>query len=239
MRLIHATTLEIYEFLNEAQIPPFAILSHTWGEEECTLQQMQDPIASLVSRRKGYKKIQLCCEQALKDGLGWAWIDTYAPLWPNPWYRKLTGSRSCCIDKTSTAELSEAINSMFRWYREATLCYAYLADVTEVSQIENSRWFTRGWTLQELVAPATVWFYTLDWKYLGSKLDLQSEIRYITGIDTEVLTTGELEMVSIARRMSWAAKRQTTRIEDQAYSLMGIFDVSMSQTPGRNHEDVR
>jgi hypothetical protein len=140
---------------------------------------------------------------------------------------QLIGSRSCCIDKTSTAELSEAINSMFRWYREATVCYAYLADVTEASQIKSSRWFTRGWTLQELVAPATVWFYALDWKYLGSKLDLQSEIRYITGIDTEVLTTGELEMVSIARRMSWAAKRQTTRIEDQAYSLMGIFDVNM------------
>jgi hypothetical protein len=116
---------------------------------------------------------------------------------------------------------------MFRWYREATVCYAYLTDVTEVSQIENSRWFTRGWTLQELVAPATVRFYTLDWRYLGSKISLQSDIRRITGIYAKILTTGELDSVSIARRMSWAAKRQTTRIEDRAYSLMGIFDVNM------------
>jgi hypothetical protein len=84
MRLIHATTLKIHEFLNEAQIPPFAILSHTWEEEECTLQQMQDPVASLVSQRRGYKKIQLCCKQALKDGYVWAWIDTYEPSWSLP-----------------------------------------------------------------------------------------------------------------------------------------------------------
>jgi hypothetical protein len=116
---------------------------------------------------------------------------------------------------------------MFRWYHEATVCYAYLTDVTEASQLGNSRWFRRGWTLQELVAPDTVWFFTLDWQYLGSKVDLQSEVQLITGIDTEVLTTGKLETVSIARRMSWAAKRQTTRIKDQAYSLMGIFDVNM------------
>jgi hypothetical protein len=80
MRLIHATTLEIHEFLNESQIPPFAILSHTWEEDECTLQQMEDAVASVVSHRKGFKKIQLCCKQALKDALEWAWIDTYAHL---------------------------------------------------------------------------------------------------------------------------------------------------------------
>jgi hypothetical protein len=83
MRLIHTTALDIHEFLNEAQIPPFAILSHTWEEDECTLKEMQDPVASLVSRRKGYRKIQLCCKQALKDGLEWVWIDTYAPLRSN------------------------------------------------------------------------------------------------------------------------------------------------------------
>jgi hypothetical protein len=140
---------------------------------------------------------------------------------------QLTSSNSCCIDKTSTAELSEAINSMFRWYREARVCYAYLADVQEATQLADSRWFTRGWTLQELVAPSTVWFYTVDWQYLGSKVDLQLELQRVTGIDTGVLTDGVLEKVSIAGRMSWAAKRQTTRIEDRAYSLMGIFDVNM------------
>jgi hypothetical protein len=140
---------------------------------------------------------------------------------------QLTSTNSCCIDKTSTAELSEAINSMFRWYREARVCYAYLTDVQEATQLADSRWFTRGWTLQELVAPSTVWFYTRNWQYLGSKVELQQEIQRITDIETKVLTDGVLETVGIARRMSWAAKRQTTRIEDLAYSLMGIFDINM------------
>lgn len=209
MRLINARTLEIVEFLSEGQGPPFVILSHTWEDEECTLQQMQASDDISVVRRKGYKKIQSCCEQALKDGFEWAWIDT------------------CCIDKMSTAELSEAINSMFRWYRTAQICYAFLADVHNVTQLANSRWFKRGWTLQELVAPSTVWFYDSSWRYLGSKDDLQKELEEITSIDTDVLTKGTIETISIARRMSWAAKRQTTRIEDQAYSLLGIFDVNM------------
>lgn len=185
------------------------ILSHTWEDEECTLQQMQASSEASVLGRKGYKKIQSCCKQALKDGFEWAWIDT------------------CCIDKTSTAELSEAINSMFRWYRIAQICYAFLADVHDATRLANSRWFTRGWTLQELVAPSTVWFYDYNWQYLGSKDDLQKELEDITSIDTDVLTRGTIETISIARRMSWAAKRQTTRIEDQAYCLLGIFDVNM------------
>jgi hypothetical protein len=134
---------------------------------------------------------------------------------------------SCCIDKTSTAELSEAINSMFRWYRKANICYAYMADVHETTQLAHSRWFTRGWTLQELVAPAIVWFYDSSWKYLGSKRELESVLVKITSIDADVLMHGNFEAVSIARRMSWAAKRQTSRIEDQAYCLLGIFDVNM------------
>lgn len=144
---------------------------------------------------------------------------------------------SCCIDKTSTAELSEAINSMFRWYGKAAVCYAYLSDVKDATQLAESRWFTRGWTLQELVAPRTVWFFNSSWRYFGSKRDLRREIQEITSIDETVLTglvfvdglleDGVLGDVSIARRMSWAAKRQTTRLEDRAYSLLGIFDVNM------------
>ncbi|KAH7092478.1 heterokaryon incompatibility protein-domain-containing protein [Paraphoma chrysanthemicola] len=209
MRLLDATTLLVHEFFNEAEIPPYAILSHTWEEEECTLQQTQSLGQFELSKRKGYKKIQLCCEQALRDGLNWAWVDT------------------CCIDKTSTAELSEAINSMFRWYRNAVVCYAYLTDVEIVDQFGSSRWFTRGWTLQELVAPYALNFYNKHWKNLGSKLELHQLLQQTTGIDTQVLTTGELDQVCVAQKMSWAATRQTTRTEDLAYSLLGIFSVNM------------
>ncbi|KAH5280559.1 hypothetical protein HBI72_021710 [Parastagonospora nodorum] len=221
MRLINARTLEIVEFLSEGQIPPFVILSHTWEDEECTLQQMQASSHTEIYRRKGYKKIQSCCKQALKDGFEWAWIDT------------------CCIDKTSTAELSEAINSMFRWYRIAQICYAFLADVHDVTRLASSRWFTRGWTLQELVAPSTLWFYDFNWQFLGSKDDLRKELEKITSIDIDVLANGSIESISIARRMSWAAKRQTTRIEDQAYSLLGIFDVNMPLLYGEGKKAFR
>ncbi|KAH3987156.1 hypothetical protein HBH64_013200 [Parastagonospora nodorum] len=221
MRLINARTLEIVEFLSEGQIPSFVILSHTWEDEECTLQQMRTPDHTEIYRRKGYKKIQSCCKQALKDGFEWAWIDT------------------CCIDKTSTAELSEAINSMFRWYRKARACYAFLADLHEITQLASSRWFTRGWTLQELVAPSTVWFYDSNWEFLGSKEDLRKELEEITGIDIDVLANGSIGSISIARRMSWAAKRQTTRIEDQAYSLLGIFDVNMPLLYGEGKKAFR
>ncbi|PMD31841.1 HET-domain-containing protein, partial [Hyaloscypha variabilis F] len=186
--------------------PAFAILSHTWGDQECSLQNIDDPEGK---SRTGYMKINNCCEQALKDGLEWAWIDT------------------CCIDKTSSAELSEAINSMFRFYRNAAICYAYLSDVTDLSELEKSRWFTRGWTLQELVAPKEVLFYSSTWTLLGSKLEISDRVSKITNIDTQVLATGAFHHINIAGRMSWAAGRQTTRVEDLAYCLMGIFDINM------------
>jgi hypothetical protein len=223
MRLINATTFKVHEFLSDGNIPPYAILSHTWGDDECTLQQMDDPN---VTKRKGYKKIQLCCEQALKDGPQWAWVDTYVvrKFKFNP---SSLAFFSCCIDKTSTAELSEAINSMFRWYRQASVCYAYLSDVTEVTGISRSRWFTRGWTLQELVAPAIVRFYNSTWQCLGSKLGLREEIQEITNVEKDILSHGNIDTVCVARKMSWASNRQTTRVEDLAYCLMGIFNVNM------------
>jgi hypothetical protein len=225
MRLINATTLKVHEFLNEFMIPPFAILSHTWEEEECTLQQMTDAKASRVTKRKGFTKILLCCKQALKDELQWAWVDTQVLEVPQTQNR--ADRCRCCIDKTSTAELSEAINSMFRWYRKASICYVYLTDVKDITQLASSRWFTRGWTLQELISPSKVWFYNANWEYLGSKRGLSAQIQQITNIDALALETGIVATVSIARRMSWAATRRTTRVEDRAYSLMGIFDVNM------------
>lgn len=140
----------------------------------------------------------------------------------------------CCIDKTSTAELSEAINSMFSWYKNAWVCYAYLSDVPDDADLSGhtssfalSRWFTRGWTLQELIASPDVIFYSVNWQSLGSKLGLCDLLTKITGIDEEVLKYRNLESTCVAKKMSWAANRKTTRIEDTAYCLLGIFDVSM------------
>jgi hypothetical protein len=144
-----------------------------------------------------------------------------------------------CIDKTSSAELSEAINSMFSWYKKADTCYAFLEDVTVHSQpvdyadlvvfetpsfyeeeFRSARWFTRGWTLQELIAPRSVRFYATDWTFIGTRSALTEQLLSITGIDARVLKGGDPDLCSVANRMSWAAKRKTTRTEDIAYCLM-------------------
>ena len=208
MRLLNVKTLSLEEFIG-SKIPPYAILSHTWQEgQEVTLQELG---RSEVEKRTGYRKIRLTCQQAENDGLAYAWIDT------------------CCIDKKSSAELSEAINSMFKWYRDAKICYAYLEDVnSDGSNLEAARWFTRGWTLQECVAPRDVVFYSKEWKHIGSKLNLTPVLSSITGIDKEVLVNeNRIHDICIARRMSWASKRETARVEDQAYCLLGIFNVAM------------
>ncbi|KAH7311606.1 heterokaryon incompatibility protein-domain-containing protein [Stachybotrys elegans] len=217
MRLIKTDTLELEEF--SGQPPPYAILSHTWGEEEVSLQQFQDPASRTT--RAGFEKITMTCKQAQKDGLDYAWVDT------------------CCIDKSSSAELSEAINSMFTWYRESERCYAYLPDVPEdddpwsaESTLPKSSWFTRGWTLQELIAPRNIVFYGEGWHRIGDKKDLQDQLERITKIDKHILQGGPLSKVSVAKRMSWAAHRKTRRKEDIAYCLMGIFNVNMPMLYG-------
>ncbi|KAF2166495.1 hypothetical protein M409DRAFT_36723, partial [Zasmidium cellare ATCC 36951] len=171
-----------------------------------------------------WKKVRLSCRQALADSIDYIWIDT------------------CCIDKASSAELSEAINSMFRWYEKAAVCYAYMSDVLKPPDgvdgasrqpFEQSRWFTRGWTLQELIAPSKVMFYDCHWNCLGEKSALADSIYKITNIPLSILRQNQpLNDASIAMRMSWAAKRQTTRIEDEAYCLLGIFDVNMPMLYG-------
>jgi hypothetical protein len=218
MRLLNSTTLKLHEFIG-SQIPPYAILSHTWGEEEVSFQELQGGNAV---EKKGFEKIKRCCEIATEDGFEYAWVDT------------------CCIDKTSSAELSEAINSMYRWYQKAEVCYAFLSDVPsdedpdkEGSAFRKSRWFTRGWTLQELIAPLHVQFLGRDWKDIGSKLSLQNVISEITKIQTGALLGEErLANFSVAQKMSWASNRVTTREEDIAYCLMGIFDINMSMLYG-------
>jgi hypothetical protein len=212
MRLLHSGTLKLKEFPDNG-IPKYAILSHTWGDDEVSFKDMQ---GYFVKRRKGYSKIQGCCKKAASHGFKYIWVDT------------------CCIDKSSSAELSEAINSMYQWYRNAKRCYAYLADVptdtdpySTDSAFAKSRWFTRGWTLQELIAPSSLVFLSVDWHEIGEKSDLRDTISAITGINTEILGGEDLRMASIAQRMAWASKRETTRSEDIAYCLMGIFDVNM------------
>lgn len=221
MRLLNTKTLEVQEFLG-SRIPPYAILSHTWGEDEVSLQDLQNKTSMKdTSSKKGTEKIVRCCEVALAHGFEHVWIDT------------------CCIDKTSSAELSEAINSMFRWYQEAIVCYVILSDVPagegfyeEDSAFRNSRWFKRGWTLQELIAPANVIFYGIGrgkaWQEIGTLSSLEDLIVEITGVHAEMLSGQKaLEDFSVAQRMYWASSRETTRTEDLAYCLMGIFNVNM------------
>ncbi|KAH8881644.1 HET-domain-containing protein [Thozetella sp. PMI_491] len=208
MRLINTTTLALEVF--QGLTPEYAILSHTWGDEEVTwLDNL-----GLHETRFGFWKILKACFQARRDGLAWLWVDTG------------------CIDKTSSAELSEAINSMYAWYLNSTVCYAYLADVPDASpnspRFRSSRWFTRGWTLQELLAPSEVVFYSRDWVQIGTKKSLAKLVYEITGIREEYLLQMDgILGASIAQRMSWVSNRSTTRPEDMAYCLLGLFDVNL------------
>ena len=165
------------------------------------------------------RKIKGCCEQALKDELEWVWIDT------------------CCIDKSSSAELSESINSMYRWYQAASVCYVYMSDVAASGPMPprmskqdfcKSKWFSRGWTLQELIAPPYLEFYASGWIELGTRISLLDWIQEATGINRSVLASHRNPFdLSIGERMSWASERETTREEDMAYCLLGIFGVNM------------
>ncbi|CCT72997.1 related to beta transducin-like protein [Fusarium fujikuroi] len=206
MRLVNTKTIQL-EFLTDDNVPEYAILSHTWEQEEVLFHDMGRESAK---SKKGYAKLESCCRVARENGFEYIWDDT------------------CCIDKTSSAELSEAINSMYRYYQEASICYVYLADISTVSEISNSRWFTRGWTLQELIAPSSMIFFDKDWRELGTKKSLVQVLSQRTNITESILCDSEeLETTSIAQRMSWAADRVTTRKEDGAYSLMGIFGINM------------
>ncbi|KAH6616392.1 heterokaryon incompatibility protein-domain-containing protein, partial [Boeremia exigua] len=218
------------EFTGKA-IPRYAILSHTWGEDDQEVS-FEDVRTGSGNNKAGYVKLQFCAQQAASDGLDYFWIDT------------------CCIDKASSTELSEAINSMFRWYRNADRCYVYLADVTDLDdkfasssdglwryEFQQSKWFTRGWTLQELLAPTSVEFFTAKGKQLGDKHSLFGDIFKATGIPFKaVVDPMSLSLFSVEERLSWAADRDTKREEDAAYALLGLFDLSMPLVYGEGRK---
>ncbi|KAN0072316.1 hypothetical protein V8E54_009245 [Elaphomyces granulatus] len=217
--------------LSSDKIPRYAILSHTWGAQEISFKDMMD---GADKTKSGYDKIRFCGEQAKRDDLQHFWVDT------------------CCIDKSSSAELHEAINSMFCWYRDAVKCYVYLADISRPtldadgkssqlpweSTFRKSRWFTRGWTLQELVAPASVEFFSKEGEKLGNKESLERHIHDVTGIPVKALRGSSLSDFGVPERMSWAEKRETTRKEDKAYSLLGIFNIYMPLIYGEGGENA-
>ena len=213
-------------------VPAYAILSHTWGKEEVIFQDIQ--VGADMSRtvsKAGWRKIQFCANQAAADGLEYFWVDT------------------CCIDKKNAVELGAAINSMFQWYQNAARCYVYLSDVSKPDTgaddqsaweeaFRKSRWFTRGWTLQELIAPRLVDFFSSEGERLGSKLSLESKIHEITGIANKALRGDALSNFSIKERRSWAERRNTTIEEDEVYCLIGVFDVSMVPNYGERRDQA-
>lgn len=226
MKLINARTFELETF-TDTNRPNYAILSHRWQHGEVTFDDMLKPGRQQLS---GWTKIQLCCQQALVDGLEHVWVDT------------------CCIDKSSSAELSEAINSMFTWYSGADRCYAYLSDVTDTytkfdinsenwmptlpdkmaTEIIGSLWFTRAWTLQELIAPPHLTFYNAFFRELCTKVEIAKQIEETHKVPCDVLLNrNRLWTIPVAVKLSWAAHRKATRTEDIAYSLFGIFNVNL------------
>ncbi|EPE02699.1 het domain-containing protein [Ophiostoma piceae UAMH 11346] len=239
MRLLNATSLKFRDYPDESRFPPYVILSHTWDDkQEVTLRDMASPY---LTDKEGYSKITNTCRLARERGIEWVWIDT------------------CCIDKTNNTELTESINSMFRWYKLAEVCIVHLVDFTKTPQpdisvyapgdlscglltpqdsenIVKCAWFHRGWTLQELLAPAQVEFYDTAWTHIGSKARLCPLVSHITRIpENAIQGTIDLAVYSTAQRMAWASSRVTTKIEDAAYSLLGLFDVNMPLIYGEGH----
>ena len=260
MRLIATDSLELHEFHGD-EIPEYAILSHKWGENEVSFEDIQcrnkKPCkAMMVSHNEvqeavmiqelpsqanetapGWQKIKGCCLLAAEYGHKYVWVDT------------------CCINKQSSAELTEAINSMFRWYHSAKVCFAFLSDVPSAtddprapaSEFRASQWFTRGWTLQEMLAPCTVEFYSADWKLIGTTGTLNDVITEVTGVPNPL---SRWRIAGIAEKMSWASRRVCERREDSAYSLLGLFGIYMPttiwgratcllSTSARNHQAIR
>lgn len=235
MIVLSTDRAELHYFPTPDAVPGgYAILSHVWDESEETFLDLET-IAKVCKenstnpRDHVSQKIRECCILAEKHGYSWIWDDT------------------CCIDKRSSTDLSEAINSMFRYYSLSQVCYAYLGDVpsdddphTRSSAFRKSRWHERGWTLQELIAPHFLIFVSKDWRVLDGRAELADVLEEITRIPAPLLRLEtKVSDYSVAQRMSWAAQRETTREEDRAYSLMGIFGIHMPTLYGEGTNAFR
>lgn len=233
LRWIDQQQIGLTQDLDEDKRPPYAILSHTWAADNSHEVTFAEVETEEGQKKAGYEKIRFCAEQARKDGIEHFWVDT------------------CCINKTNLVELSEAITSMYRWYQEAVKCYVYLADVSCPQQdhkcdsyalwgpqFQTSKWFTRGWTLQELLAPKTVDFYSCEGAWLNNKTTLAHQIHQITGIPVDALHNSSMTQFSMSERMRWAERRRTKKPEDRAYSLFGIFDVPIPVMYGEGEKNA-
>lgn len=230
MRLVNTSALVQQEFF-DLRLPAYAVLPRTWDDGEVNLQQYVRDLSAKDDRQAsiwayyrslprdstlltpGWRKMIDSCRIASSHGLEWIWCDM------------------CCIDNTSSSELSESINSMFHWLQKAEACYAFISDFDSASghsNLDSCRWFTRGWTYQELLAPPKVEFYDRQLRCSGDRLELAARISHTTGIPVGYLT-GEPQITEacIAQRKFWASRRETTREGDVAYSLLGIFNVQL------------
>jgi len=229
--------LSLTEDLTDNERLKYAILSHTWGKDEDEVT-FEDLVKGTGKDKIGYKKISFCAEQAIHNSIQYIWVDT------------------CCINKSNNGiELQHAINSMFRWYQNAEKCYVYLEDVPDPEidaggqsyhtprvhtlwelSLRKSRWFARGWTLQELIAPEVIDFFSKNWHSLGSKATLERQISEITHIPVQALRESRLDGFSVTERILWGEKRQTKYEEDKVYSLLGICGVCMPLNYGEGKD---
>ncbi|KAF8546056.1 HET-domain-containing protein [Imleria badia] len=207
----------------------YAIFSHRWGEEEPEFRDMSSKIHGPrpTPEGLGFEKLRRFCNKAREYGCEYVWSDT------------------CCINKESSSELEEAIRSMYRWYRDAFVCIVYLAKSSSVKDFAREPWFTRGWTLQELLAPERLRMYGKDWDPVCPKAEevrggddfpfpndklsdfMLQPISKITHIHPFNIRDFNLrsQRLMVSTKMRWASKRKTTRVKDIAYSLLGIFDI--------------
>jgi hypothetical protein len=232
MRLLHFDALGrlVLTDFRSKTIPPYAILSHRWSDSEILLEHIARN--AYKDKQEGYQKLQFCAKQAAQDGLQYFWIDT------------------CCIDKWNLPERSKAINSMFRWYNNAVRCYVFLSDVSTSAATEPvqrsaweasfraSTWFTRGWTLQELIAPVSVEFFSCEGQRIGDKASLDQLIHDITSIPLAALRNCALGQFTVSERKRWAKNRKTTEEEDIVYCLLGVIGVSMPTAYGEGQESA-
>ncbi|KAH8701409.1 kinesin light chain [Phaeosphaeriaceae sp. PMI808] len=227
LHLDHSGRLVSTDFHGKC-IPPYAILSHRWGDSEVLFEDLRNQ--AYKEKKDGYRKLAFCAKQAAQDKLQYFWIDT------------------CCIDRWNNRERSKAINSMFRWYRNAARCYVFLSDVSVSTAPDAyqrsdweasfwaSEWFSRGWTLQELIAPVSVEFFSCEGWRLGDKISLEQLVHKITSIPLAALRNSPLDQFTTSERMQWAKNRQTTEEEDNVYCLLGVLDVFMPVSYGEGRD---